>query len=106
MIGYYMGLRLSEIINLTWPEVDLKKGFIRLTADRTKTDSARSIPIHPEVKAVLETLPRGLRTDRVFLFDGKPFHEFRRSWKIALKNAGIKDFVFHDLRHCALNNLR
>ncbi len=106
MIGYYMGLRLSEIINLTWPEVDLKKGFIRLTASRTKTDSARVIPIHPEVKALLEILPRGLHTDRVFLFDGKPFNEFKRSWKTALKNAGIKDFVFHDLRHCALNNLR
>ncbi len=106
MIGYYMGLRLSEIIDLTWPEVDLKKGFIRLTASRTKTDTARAIPIHPEVKVILEGLPRGLHTDRVFLFDGKPFDEFKRSWKTALKNAKIKDFVFHDLRHCALNNLR
>jgi integrase len=106
MIGYYMGLRLSEIINLTWHEVDLKKGFIRLTANRTKTDSARLVPIHPEVKEILETLPRGLHTDRVFLFDGKPFNEFKRSWKTVLKNTGIKDFVFHDLRHCSLNNLR
>lgn len=106
MMGYYMGLRQSEIINLTWPEVDLKKGFIRLEAARTKTDTARSIPIHPKVKATLESLPRGLHTDRVFLFDGKPFVRFLHSWKTALKNAGIKDFVFHDLRHCALNNLR
>ncbi len=106
MVGYYMGLRLSEIINLAWPEIDLKKGFIRLAAKRTKTDTSRSIPLHPKVKAILETLPRGLHTDRVFLFDGKPFTEFKRSWKTALKNAGIKDFVFHDLRHCALNNLR
>jgi integrase len=106
MMGYYMGLRQSEIINLTWPEVDLKKGFIRLEAARTKTDTARSIPIHPKVEAMLESLPRGLHTDRVFLFDGKPFLRFLHSWKTALKNAGIKDFVFHDLRHCALNNLR
>lgn len=106
MVAYYMGLRLSEIINLTWPEVDLKKGFIRLAASRTKTDSARSVPIHPIVKTILENLLRGLHTDRVFLFDGKPFDEFKRSWKTALKNAGIIDFVFHDLRHCALNNLR
>jgi integrase len=106
MVGYYMGLRLSEIINLTWPEVDLKRGFIRLAAERTKTNTSRSIPLHPKVKAILETLPRGLHTDRVFLFDGKPFNEFKRSWKTALKNAGIEDFVFHDLRHCALNNLR
>jgi integrase len=106
MVGYYMGLRLSEIINLVWPEIDQKKGFIRLSAERTKTNTSRSIPLHPRVKTMLDTLPRGLHTDRVFLFDGKPFNEFKRSWKTALKNAGIKDFVFHDLRHCALNNLR
>ncbi len=80
--------------------------FIRLAAERTKTNTSRSIPLHPKVKGMLESLPRGLHTDRVFLFDGKPFNEFKRSWKTALKNAGIKDFVFHDLRHCALNNLR
>ncbi len=59
MIGYYMGLRLSEIIDLTWPEVSLKKGFIRLTASRTKTDSARSIPIHPEVQGNAGRLIQG-----------------------------------------------
>jgi integrase len=54
---------------------------------------------------IASTAPE-VRTDRVFLFDGKPFNAFKRSWKTALKNAGITDFVFHDLRHCALNNLR
>jgi integrase len=47
-----------------------------------------------------------LHTDRVFLFNGKPFTEFKRSWKKVLKDAGIENFVFHHLRHCALNNLR
>ena len=72
---------------------------------RRITPPAQS-PLHPKVKAILETLPRGLHTDSVFLFDGKPFNEFKRSWKTALKNAGITDFTFHNTRHCALNNLR
>jgi len=105
-MGYYMGLREAEITYLTWPEVDLKKDFIRLSAERTKTEIQRNIPIHPAVKAMLEGLPRGLHTDRVFLMDGKPFNEFRRSFKTACHRAGLKDFTFHDLRHCALNNLR
>jgi integrase len=105
-MGYYMGLREAEITYLTWPEVDLKKNFIRLSAERTKTRIPRNIPIHPAVKAMLEGLPRGLHTDRVFLMDGKPFNEFRRSFKTACHRAGLKDFTFHDLRHCALNNLR
>ena len=58
-VGYFMGMRRDEILKLTWSEVDLKKGFIRLPAGRTKTDSARVIPLHPEVKAILEKLPPG-----------------------------------------------
>jgi integrase len=105
-MGYYMGMRRSEILFLTWPEVDLKKGFIRLSAERTKTNSQRVIPIHPKVKVILEKLPRGLHTDRVFLRHGKPFDEVKNSFQSACKNAGIRDFCFHDLRHCAINNLR
>jgi integrase len=70
-MAYLMGMRYSEIALLTWPEVDLKKGFIRLAGERTKTDSPRNIPIHPKVKATLESLPRGLHTDRVFLREGE-----------------------------------
>jgi integrase len=105
-MAYYMGMRYSEILLLAWPEVDLKKGFIRLSAQRTKTDCSRVIPIHPKVKTMLENLPRGLHTDRVFLKEGKPFGWMKHSFKAACKRAGIENFTFHDLRHCALNNLR
>jgi integrase len=105
-MAYYMGMRKSEIIRLTWPEVDLKKGFIRLSAKRTKTDRPRNIPIHPEIKTILEGLPRGLHTDRVFLYNGKPFDDMGNSFESACERARIEDFTFHDLRHCALNNLR
>lgn len=104
--AYYMGMRRAEITELTWKEVDLQKGFIRLSAARTKTDYARVIPIHPTVRAMLERIPRGLYTERIFLKDGMPFDEFKHSFPSALKRAGIEGFVFHDLRHCALNNLR
>jgi integrase len=80
MVAYYMGLRRSEIVNLEWREVDLQKGFIRLSAERTKTDTSRAIPIHPVVKDMLQKLPRGLHTDRVFLKDGQPFDEFKWSF--------------------------
>jgi integrase len=105
-MGYWMGMRKDEIVRLTWPEVDLKKGFIRLPAERTKTDSSRNIPIHPEVRATLEKLPRGLHTDRVFLRYGLPFDEIKHSFQSACEDAKIENFTFHDLRHCALNNLR
>jgi integrase len=105
-MAYHMGMRKDEIVRLTWPEVDLKKGFIRLSAERTKTDTPRNIPIHPGVKTVLESLPRGLHTDRVFLRNGQPFEDMKHSFQSACERAKIENFTFHDLRHCALNNLR
>jgi len=105
-VAYYMGMRRSEIVYLTWSEVDLKKGFVRLPAERTKTDSSRIIPLHPEVRATLEKLPRGLHTNRVFLRNGQPFDEIKHSFQSSCRKAKIENFIFHDLRHCALNNLR
>ena len=106
LIAYYTGMRRSEIVYLTWDEVDLEKGFIRLDANRTKTNIGRSIPLHPRVKTMLASQPRGLHTNRVFLRFGKPFDEIKRSFGTACRKAGLEDFTFHDLRHCALNNLR
>jgi integrase len=106
LTAYYMGLRKAEILKLTWSKVDLKKDFIRLPPGMTKTDQARVTPIHPIVKTVLEGLPRGLHTDRVFLINGVPFDDVKKSFRSACNKAGISDFTFHDLRHCALNNLR
>lgn len=104
--AYYTGMRLSEIVNLTWRKVDLQKGFIRLDKGDTKTNVGRSIPLHPEVKKTLSAILRAIHTDRVFLRNGQPVGEFKRSYNTAVKRAGIKDFTFHDLRHCAINNMR
>lgn len=101
LVAYYTGMRRSEIIELTWDEVDLIMGLVRLTADRTKTNTARSVPLHPRVRKMLTKMPRGLHTDRVFLMNGKPFNEMKNAFRSACKRAAIVDFTFHDLRHCA-----
>jgi len=43
---------------------------------------------------------------QVFTYEGRPLQRVSRSFKTALKDAGITDFRFHDLRHCASTNLR
>jgi integrase len=115
LTAYQLGQRFSEIVGLTWDRVDVKRGFITLRSLDTKTKTARQVPITPDVKVTLQRLAkvRSLMTvateaasRHVFTYEGRPFQRVTRSFKTALKNAGITDFRFHDLRHCASTNLR
>jgi integrase len=40
LLAYHLGQRFSEIIELTWDRVDLRRGFILLRAMDTKTKRA------------------------------------------------------------------
>lgn len=94
----YTGMRRGEVLNLTWEQVDLKQGMIRLT--QTKNGEARDIPINETVRLVLA----GLRTriDVPWVFhaeDGDKFPDTRKRFEWACKEAKITDLHFHDLRH-------
>ena len=104
--AYLTAMRQGEILNLTWGQVDLKEGFIHLGPEDTKTSDARAIPIHPELRATLEAMPRGFPDVKVFTFKGKSVACIKRSFITACKNAEIENFTFHDLRHTAINNWR
>lgn len=108
LTAYQLGQRFSEIVGLTWDRVDMKRGFITLRALDTKTKTARQVPLTPDVRATLQRLAkvRSLTVRHVFTFDGRPLQRVSRSFRTALKEAGISDFRFHDLRHCASTNLR
>jgi integrase len=42
-------MRPGEILGLTWGQVDLKEGFIRLSPEDTKTNEGRLIPLDEEL---------------------------------------------------------
>jgi integrase len=108
LIAYQLGMRLGEIMKLTWDRVDSQRGFIKLGSGDTKTKEARLVPMSRDVHWCLTELAkvRSLASNRVFLYEGKPINGIKTAFKTAIRRAGIEDFRFHDLRHCAATNLR
>ncbi len=105
-VAYYTGMRQGEILNLTWGQVDLTKGFIRLRPEDTKTNEGRLVPLNRELVDMLQAMPRGLPGVKVFTYDGKSVSSIKRAFATACRKAGIEGFTFHDLRHTAVNNWR
>ncbi len=110
IIAIETGMRLSEIVTLTRDQVELRQRIIRLS--ETKNGSPRTVPMTTAAaEAMREALANPIRpieTDLVFF--GEPGQDgrrrpyvFNRTWQRIVKQLGIVDFRFHDLRHEAVS---
>ena len=95
-IDTHTGMRRTELLSLQRSQVDLARGTILLL--HTKNGKQRVVPIHPNIKPILERLcekagPSG------YLFEkgktGKPIKDIKTAWRRALQLAGIPHLPFH-----------
>ena len=105
--AYYSGWRRNEILYLTWDDVDLGGGIIRLTPKRSKTKTGRVLPISPPLRAVLDRRKqKGIEEDRrVFRRDGVTVRAWRTALRDACRRAGVPPRLLHDCRRTAARNL-
>lgn len=103
------GLRRSEQFNLRWIDVDLKAGILQVIG---KGGRRRVIPLNSRARVALRALHemKGLGPWVVKHLSHRPQpgtgpkqslgqRDNRRWFEICVKQAGIEDFVWHDLRH-------
>ncbi|MCX5867520.1 MAG: site-specific integrase [Proteobacteria bacterium] len=104
-IALNTGMRKSEILKLKWDQIDWTRKAIVLT--ETKSGRRRDIYMG-------DFLTEKIREFRVnegngeYVFTGKlgkPFSNVRKSFEGVLKEVGIQDFKFHDLRHTFASHL-
>jgi len=105
-VAYWTAMRCGEILGLRWDQVDFKNGVIVLAAADTKTLEQREIPLSGTLVRLLQRIPRTLGSPYVFTWKGKRIGCVRLAFIRACGKAGIENFHFHDLRHCAITNLR
>ena len=106
-LAYYSGWRKQEILGLTWEEIDMAGGVIRLSPARSKTLVGRILPISQPIAEALAR--RRARRDPdsplVFHRDGIPVRRWRTAWRTACQAAGVPTRFLHDCRRTAARNL-
>lgn len=108
------GIRLANLIRLTWRQVDFETGIALSVKSRRPGGKPHIVPVTRAMKMLLAR-QKGGHPIYVFTYECQrsmgprrkgeryPFSKngWRHTWKRALADAGIEDFRFHDLRHTA-----
>jgi integrase len=110
--AYKTGWRLSEITDLTWNQVDLDNGIVRLETGETKNDEGRTVYLDDELQEIFNRQWENRKRNRKltpYVFpnmDGTGrISDFRGSWNKACKDAKIGKRLFHDFRRTAVRNM-
>lgn len=114
--GFYTGMRLNEIVNLKWKNVDLNTLIITVGDEEfiTKGKNQRFIPISDEALTAILTQRKSEQAIPIgdsYVFsksNGQRYtgEYFTKRFKRACKAAGIdKEIHFHSLRHSFASNL-
>jgi integrase len=99
-VAYYTLCRRGELIRLNYNDVDWTNSTVIIR--ETKNGIPRKIGLAPRVIEILKSLPRSISGN---FFNVKSISSFEKSFGSAVKKAGLKDFRFHDLRHCGATHL-
>ena len=110
--AYKTGWRVSEIKGLTWSQVDLENGIVRLEAGETKNDEGRTVYLDEELQAVFQQQSEDRKDKKTILpwvftngtSDGV-LKDFRGAWATACETAEIGRRLFHDFRRTAIRNM-
>lgn len=96
----FTGMRLREVLHLTWPEVDLAEGVLNLEDSKT---GAKTIPLSAPALATIASMPRVGRYvfagDTAGQPDEKPRADLKKPWLRLCQHIGLEGVHIHDLRH-------
>ena len=113
----YTGLRIGELLALTWNDIDFEKSILSVTKtchdgnengehiriiDTPKTEnSRRQIPLSKTLIKMLKDMKKKSKCEFVIADGEKPvfIRSYQRMFELFLKKLGLQHKGFHSLRH-------
>ena len=113
----YTGLRIGELLALTWEDIDFGKGLlfvsktchdgndgekhIRITDSPKTVNSRRVIPLPKQILPLLKGIKRRSQCEYIIADGDKPVfvRSYQRTFELLLKKLNISHKGFHSLRH-------
>lgn len=113
----YTGLRIGELLALTWHDIDFAKGLLTVSKtchdlydngmhmrviDSPKTEhSRRVIPLPKQLLPLLKSMKKRSKCEYIIADGDKPVfvRSYQRTFELLLKKLGIAHKGFHSLRH-------
>lgn len=113
----YTGLRIGELLALTWNDIDFEKSILSVTKtchdgnengkhiriiDTPKTEnSRRQIPLSKTLIKMLKDMKKKSKCEFVIADGEKPVYirSYQRTFELLLKKIGLPHKGFHSLRH-------
>ena len=107
LLALHTGLRKTEQFSLQWRDIDFQQGQIRVR--ESKSGKGRVVAMNKTVTELLKQLSKVRLINNQYVFPGE-ISGARRSdlpkyWEDYLKQAGIDNFHWHDLRHTFASRL-
>ncbi|MEW6002250.1 MAG: site-specific integrase [Nitrospirota bacterium] len=109
IIAIDTGLRLANLCDMKWSEVNLFSRMITVHAEGMKNDDYLGVPLTDRAFQVLKELQKiPCLSGHVFHDNGKKLYDrkVQRAFRKVLEKAKINNFHFHDLRHTFASYLR
>ena len=87
-------IRKSELLALTWHDIDWRRGTLTVHAAYTKGRETRTMPLRERLTAILKARRVQSAGDSLF-----GYRSINKTFRRAVLRAGLPDVRFHDLRH-------
>ncbi|NIP29021.1 MAG: tyrosine-type recombinase/integrase [Candidatus Dadabacteria bacterium] len=104
---YFTGMRVREVVNLKWNDIDFQKKII--TVAESKNNEYRTIPMNKILFDELKKIFKNSNSEHVFVTPKGDSYKgntpFKTVWNNTLKKSGINHCALHDFRHTFTSNL-